>query len=77
MSADLAWARHHLVSILAVVAAVAVLSSWVLDVFVGLKPIGTLPVVYDLALAYLIGRLVHLLAVVIPERRKVRASVPL
>lgn len=60
-------------SIMAVVAAVAVLSSWVLDVFFGLKPIGTLPVVYDLSLAYLIGWLVHLLVVVIPERRKVRA----
>lgn len=73
MSTALAWMKCHLVSILAVVAAAGVLSSWVLDVFVGLKPIGTLHVAYDLCLAYLTGWLFHLLVVVIPRRRKVRS----
>lgn len=70
----LAWARLHIVSILAAVAAVGVAGTWVLDVFFGLTPIGTFPVVYDICLAYLTGWLFNLLVVVIPERRKVLAT---
>lgn len=65
--------KRHLVSILAVVAALGVLISWVLDVIFRLKPISTLPIMYDLCLAYLIGWLFHWLVVVIPERRRVRS----
>ncbi|WP_345763387.1 hypothetical protein [Diaminobutyricibacter sp. McL0608] len=62
-----------MVSALAVLAAAGVVISWVLDVFFGLHPIGTLPIIYDVCLAFLTGWFFHLLVVVLPERRRVRA----
>ncbi len=60
---------------LAAVAAVGILTSGVLDVFVRLRPIESLPIVYDLCMAYLMGWMFNILVVVIPERRKVRAII--
>ncbi|NRG42640.1 hypothetical protein HRK28_17135 [Rathayibacter sp. VKM Ac-2835] len=67
-----AFFRNHVVSILGLIALGAVLNSWVLDIAFDLVPIGHLPVLYDLCLAYLTGWFFHILVVVIPERRRLR-----
>ena len=75
MKAFLDWLGPRTVLILAILAAVGVSLSWTLDVFAGLKPIGTLPLIYDLCLAYLTGWVFHVLVVVWPERRRSQSLV--
>jgi hypothetical protein len=69
------WLKHRMVTGLAILAATGVGLSWILDVFIGLKPVGNLPVIYDICLAYLTGWIFNLLVVVLPERRRNRAIV--
>lgn len=75
MARPIAWLRSHLVPTLASVAFVVVVASWTLDAFYGLGPIGTLPLFYDLSLAFLTGCFFQLLVVWLPERRRARESV--
>lgn len=67
----------HIVPILASAALVSVVVSWTLDVSYGLRPIGTLPLVYDLSLAFLTAFFFQVLVVWLPERRRHNESVRL
>jgi hypothetical protein len=62
--------QKNAVTLLGIIALVAVLTSWILDLGLDLVPVGHLPVVYDLSLAFLTGWFFHILVVVIPERQR-------
>jgi len=66
------WSVERTVNALGVVALAIVLVTWGFDLYLNLVPFGHVPVVYDLALAYLAGWVFHLLVVVRPERKKLR-----
>lgn len=56
--------------LLGVLSIIIVVAIWVLEVYFELSPLGSPPVFYDLALAYLAGWIFYLLVEALPKRRK-------